>query len=170
METMKAILTRQSIRKYTDKEVSDEIIHKLLEAAMAAPSAKNQRPWQFIVVKDKKILRDLSEVQKYGEMLKEAFCAILVCGDLRLEAAFPGYWVQGCSAATQNILLAAHDLGVGAVWTGVYPREEKVKIFQKTFGMPEQVIPLNFVSLGYPAEKKEKEDRFLQERVHWDLW
>ncbi len=166
---MDAIFKRRSIRKYTDQPVSEEQIEKVIRAGMAAPSAGNQQPWHFIVIDDRNILLDITRFHPYSQMLKEAGCAIVVCGDTSLER-HKGYWVQDCSAATQNMLLAACELGLGSVWLGVYPREDRVEALQKLLGIPENVIPLCIVSLGYPAEQKEPVDRFNPSRIHRNKW
>ena len=169
MEVMKAILTRRSIRQYTAQPVPDEVITDLLRAAMSAPSAGNQQAWQFVVVDDRQILDEIPTIHPYSQMLKQAPVAILVCGDRALETN-KGYWVQDCSAATQNLLLAAHARGLGAVWLGVYPREERVAALREIFGLPEHVVPLALVSVGYPAEEKPAANRYAPARVHRNRW
>lgn len=166
---MNAIFKRRSIRKYTSKPVSDVHIEKILRAGMAAPSAGNQQPWHFIVIDDKKILNEIPKFHPYSNMLKEASCAIVVCGDVTLQR-FEGYWVQDCSAATQNMLLMATELGLGSVWLGVYPRKERVEALKDLLKIPENVIPLCIISIGFPAEEKEPNDRFDKTRVHKNVW
>jgi len=169
MEAIDAILTRRSIRRYTDRPVADDAVTLLLRAAMAAPSAQNQQPWQFIVVRDRLLLEKMAEVSQYAKMLRHAQVAVVVCGDLRDERS-PGFWVEDCAAATQNLLLAAHALGLGAVWIGVYPREERVGRLRDLFGPPDDVIPFAVVSIGYPAEDPGPADRFHPDRIHLDKW
>lgn len=169
METMEAILTRRSIRKFKPDAIPDEIIKTLLEAAMSAPSAGNQQPWHFIVIQDRQILDGITQVHPYAQMLKEAPLAIAICGDMEKQI-HEGYWIQDCSAATENLLLAAHDIGLGAVWLGVYPREPRVIGVQQILKLPEFVTPLCIVALGYPAEEKPPAHRYLPERVHKDCW
>jgi len=169
MDTLDAIFTRRSIRKYTDKAVPEELVTNLLKAAMAAPSAGNEQAWQFIVIREREILDAIPKFHPYTAMLKYASIAILVCGDLTLEK-IKGYWVQDCSAATQNLLLAATTLGLGAVWTGVYPLEDRVSGMRKLLHLPEHVIPLSLVPIGFPAEQPGRADRFNAERVHSDTW
>lgn len=167
---MKEILERRSVRRYADKKVSWELIEQLLRAGMAAPSAGNQQPWQFIVVTDKNVLLEIPKVHPYAEMLKDAGAnAIVVCGDLTLER-HKGYWIQDCSAATQNILITAQSLGLGAVWLGVYPVEERVGNLKRLLGIPGDVIPLCVISFGFPAEKKEPADRYDEARIHMNGW
>jgi nitroreductase len=169
MDAMEAILSRRSIRSYTDQPVTDELIIKLLEAGMSAPSASNQQPWQFVIIDDRAILDEIPKFHPYSSMLRKAPLAICVCGDLDLET-MRGYWIQDCSAATQNILVAANALGMGAVWLGVYPVESRVKAVQKLLGLPEHVIPLCFISLGFSAEKKPPANRYNEARVRRNRW
>lgn len=169
MDTIEAIFTRRSIRVYTDQPIPSETIELLLKAAMQAPSAGNQQAWQFVVITDRGQLNSLAEVLPYGKMLPSATLSIVVCGDLALEKS-RGYWVQDCSAATQNILLAAHAQGLGAVWLGAYPREERVRDVRKTLGIPSTVIPLSAIAIGFPAEQKPRTERYNPERVHTDHW
>lgn len=169
MDTMQAILSRRSIRKYTPEPVSDEIIKELLKAAMSAPSAGNEQPWHFIIIKDRDTLNIIPEFHPYAKTLEQAPAAILVCGDLNLERR-KGYWVQDCSAATQNILIAAQAKGLGAVWLGIYPREERVSRLQNLLGIPLHVIPFSIVALGYPAEHKPPANRYKESRLHFERW
>lgn len=166
---MDAILARRSIRKYKEQEVSDEQVKAILQAGMAAPSAGNAQPWQFIVFRDKITMEAVTGFHPYAKMLPEASVAILVCGDLSLEK-FPGFWVQDCSAAIQNMLLKITELGLGAVWLGLYPLEDRVKGAQELFGIPENVKPLCIIPIGYPDEEKEPIDRFTADRVHEERW
>lgn len=166
---MDSILKRRSIRKYKDLKVSDEIVEDLLKAAMAAPSAGNEQPWEFVVLRDKEIMKNITEVHPYSKMLLNSDVAIVVCGDEKKEV-FKGYWVQDCSAATENILLAAQDMGLGAVWLGVYPIVDRVKKIQEILGLPTSVVPLSIVPIGYPDEDKTPEDRFDRTRIHYNGW
>ncbi len=169
METLQAILTRRSIRQYTAQTVADKLVKELLAAAMQAPSAGNQRPWHFVVATERTTLNNLAGVLPNGQMLKTAPLAVAICADLALEK-YPGYWAQDCSAATQNLLLAAHASGLGAVWLGVYPVEERVRNVRRQLDLPEQVVPLCVVSIGYPAETKPPIDRYEESRVHHNQW
>ena len=169
MDAMDAILSRRSIRKYTPEEVPDTVIQELLEAAMAAPSASNQQPWQFMVIRDRRVLDQIPGCHPYSAMVKEATVVILVCGDLKLETS-KGFWAQDCSAATENLLLAAHARGLGAVWLGVYPREDRVKGLRKLLNLPDHVVPLALVPVGFPAEKKPRAGRYNAARVHYNQW
>jgi nitroreductase len=169
MDLIEAILSRRSIRNYTEQPVADEVIEDLLKAAMSAPSAHNQQPWQFIVIRDRNKLNEIPKFHPYAEMLKSAPLAILVCGDEKALSA-PDYWTQDCAAATQNILLAAHALGLGAVWLGVYPGKSRVQELKKLFALPDHITPFALVSVGYPAEKKSAANRYDPDRVHYDQW
>lgn len=169
MDAIQAVMSRRSIRRYTQQEVSEDIVRQLLEAAMNAPSAGNEQPWQFVVIRQRRILDAIPSIHPYSHMLKEAALGIVVCGDLSLEV-YKGFWVQDCSAATQNILIAANALGLGAVWLGFYPFEDRVAGLKRILSLPEQVIPLSMVSIGWPGERKSPAKRFRQERVHFDVW
>lgn len=169
MDVFEAIHHRRSIRKYTDAPVSEAVVETILKAAMSAPSAGNAQPWRFVVITDRKILNRVPDVHPYASMARQAQVGILVCGDLRLEK-YPGNWIADCSAATQNLLLAACAEGLGAVWTGVYPQEDRIKGFQKLLNLPEQVVPLAFVPMGHPDQRLPPEDRFRKDRVHRNGW
>jgi nitroreductase len=169
MDALTAIKTRRSIRKYKNKPVPDEVIDQLLEAGMMAPSAGNEQPWHFIVVKDRAILDKVPTVHPYSKMITQATVAILVCGDIRMER-HTGFWVQDCSAATQNILLAAHALGLASVWLGVYPAGDRIAGISELFGLPEYVYPLSLLPIGYPDEEKLQPERFDKSRVRIDKW
>jgi nitroreductase len=169
MEALQAILSRRSIRLYTSEPVKAELVDELLHAAMSAPSAGNQQPWQFVIITERQKLDVIPTFHPYAGMVKLAPVAILVCGDTRLDKN-KGYWVQDCSAATQNLLLAAHAHGLGAVWVGVYPREERMKDFRKLLGIPEEVIPFALIPLGYPAEAKPPSNRYDLSRIHTNTY
>jgi nitroreductase len=169
MDAMQVILSRRSIRHYTNQTITTEVIQQLLEAAMSAPSAGNEQAWQFVVITDHTVLDAIHEFHPHSDMLAEAAAAILVCGDMHLDKR-GGYWVQDCSAATENILLAAHALGLGAVWMGVYPREDRVLNMKKVLALPDEITPLALVALGYPAEQLPPSQRFNPERVHHNRW
>jgi len=169
MDVYEAIYGRRSIRGYTSQPISEDVVQELLKAAMAAPSAGNEQPWQFVVISDRQTLDAIPEYHEYASMLKHAPMAIVVCGDERLEK-YKGLWVQDCSAATQNLLLAAHGSGLGAVWLGVHPAEDRVARTRELLGLPREVIPLAIVALGYPAEEKGPADRFDASRIHRNRW
>jgi nitroreductase len=169
MEAFEAILSRRSIRKYLPTPVSEHDIHQLLDAAMNAPSSSNGQPWHFVVVSDRKLLDEIPRFHAYSGMLKEAPLAVVVCGDTSLEKT-KGVWVQDCSAATQNLLLAARALGLGSVWLGVYPLEERMAGVRALLGLPDRIIPLAIIAVGHPAESKPPANRFNPERVHRNKW
>ena len=171
MDALEAILSRRSIRRYTDQPVSAEQIDTLLQAAMAAPSANNEQPWHFIIIQDRQILEEITRVHPYAQMLKDAPLGVCVCADRELEKGEPvGYWVQDCSAATENILLAAHALGLGACWLGIHPRPEREKSLSKLLNLPDRVAPFCVIAIGQPAEVKTPAKRYTSERVHHDQW
>jgi len=163
------IYKRRSIRKYEKKDVSDDLVEEVIKAAMYAPSACNQRPWHFIVVRDERTRREIARIHRYADMAIEAPVVIVVCADPLLEKC-KGFWVQDCSAATENLLLRATELGLGSVWCGVYPNQERIEKFSELLGLPKHVIPFSLVCLGYPAEQPQPEDRFEIEKIHREKW
>ncbi len=169
MEAIECILTRRSIRRYKKDPIPKELIEELLTCAMAAPSARNEQPWHFVVIEDRSLLDAIPKFHPYSQMLREAPLAILVCGDIKL-VNHEGYLVQDCSAATQNLLLAAHAKGLGAVWLGVYPRDERIEGIKRLLSIPKNIIPIALIALGYPAEEKKPENRSKPERVHYNRW
>ncbi len=169
METLEAIRTRRSIRKFISAAIPDELINKLLEAAMYAPSARDTQPWHFIVVTQKDTLHKIPRIHPHANMVYEVPLAILICGDIFIES-IPEYLAVNCSAATQNLLLAAHDLGLGGVWLGLYPRKERMEPMVKLFELPENIIPISLVAIGLPNEVHETPERFKQSRIHFNRW
>jgi len=169
MEIIDCIMTRRSIRKYRQKEIPDAKLRTMLECAMMAPSAGNSQPWQFVVIRDKEILRKLATIHPYATMAGQAGLAILVCGDESKER-FSGFFPQDCAAASQNILLSAHGLGLGAVWAGIYPENGRVMAFQEEFHLPKGIIPFSLILVGFPDETKDSQNRFDPGRVHLDSW
>jgi nitroreductase len=165
------IFGRRCVRVYSPGEVSEAAVTQLLEAAMAAPSAMTKDPWRFVVVRDKQMLSKLSSLHPGAAMLSAAATAIVVCGDL--ESAFEhniSYLLQDCSAATENLLLAAHALGLGACWVGVYPGEALITKIKEWLGLPGAVIPVAVVSIGEPGEHLEARTRFNGSYVHAEKW
>ena len=165
MEVKDALLKRRSIRKYLDKEVSDEIIEELLHAAMSGPSACNRRPWIFYVIKDQDKLSELRKASRFSNM--NAPLAIVVVGDLSrsLPLQLKDFWIQDCSAATENILLRATDLGLGSLWCGIYPQKRPVERVKEILGITNSDIPLNIIYIGYGDEEKESRDQYEKNRV-----
>ncbi|BCJ99540.1 nitroreductase family protein [Anaerocolumna chitinilytica] len=167
---MDEIFKRRSIRKFTDEKVDDDKIEKLLRAAMQAPSAANQQPWEFIVVKEKTTLKALSEVSLYAKPTEGSSAAILLLADSQ-NLKVPTAWEQDLGAATQNILLEAVHLNLGAVWMGIATSETAAENIVKLFGLPENIKPFALIAVGYPAEQKnEFVDRYKPERIHYEKW
>jgi nitroreductase len=164
-DAIKHILTRRSIRKYTEDAVENEPITAMLKAAMAAPSAANRKPWHFVVVKKRETLDRMADALQYGKMLVDAPLAIAVCGN---EEVSENYWVQDCSAATENILLAADSLGLGAVWLGVYPIQDRIAAISEILGLSPPILPLNVIAIGHPDEEKEARTQYDEGRVHYE--
>jgi len=169
MDTLQAIRSRRSIRSFTDQSIPPETIEALLRSAMAAPSAGNAQPWLFVVTEDRALLDRIAEIHPYASMAKEAPLSILVCGDPSVER-HKGFWVQDCSAAVQNLLLAAHASGLGAVWCGVHPNEAIVASIRGLFKIPEGISPLALLLIGHPNEAKSPADRFDASWIHRDRW
>ena len=169
MEALEAIKTRRSIRKFKPQDIPREIYRELLEAAMLAPSAGNEQPWQFVAIDDRRILDQIPLICPTAAMCRQSPLAILVCGDSRYER-YPDFWVQDCSAAVENILLAAHALGLGAVWAGVYPMKDRIEGFRRLFALPDEITPFALVALGYPNEKPAPSKRYKEDRVHYNRW
>lgn len=166
------IMTRTSVRSYSDRTVTDEQIDTLLRAAMAAPTAGNKQPWRFVVIRDKESLDYISENFRTMKMMADAQAAVVVCGDT--TSTFKGegvdYWIQDSSAATENLLLAAHAMGLGAVWCGVYPLTERVKSFSELLELPSQILPLNCIAIGYPEGETTPKDKWTPENIHYNKW
>jgi nitroreductase len=164
-----AILARRSIRKYTSEPVTDEDIKKLLEAAMAAPTGGNRKPWHFIIIKERETLDRLAVRHPYGKMLTEAPLCIAVCGDPSLTPLPRNFIPQDCSAATMNILHAAVALGLGAVWIGL-ALDEHYDMARSLLGIPEDIVPHNLIAIGHPEEQKEPRTQYDETRVHSEKW
>ena len=167
------IMTRKSVRKFIDKEIEDEKIKTMLSAAMAAPSAVNKQPWDFIIVNDRKLLDKLGDEMPYAKMLYQAKLAIIVCGNLdkSLDGYEQEFWIQDCSNASMNILLAAHAQGLGAVWTAVYNDESRIEKVRNILELPDKIIPLNIIPIGYPEVVNTKENsRYDVNNVHINKW
>ena len=170
MELYSGLVSRRSIRKYTGEQIDDDVIISIVKAGMYAPSANNTRPWHFIIVNDRDMLERIMKVHPYSSMLAKASHAIVICGDETLQNG-PGYYPLDCSASTQNILLAAHALGYGAVWLGVEPRIERKKAISEIFGLPPHVHPVSIVSIGIPVKIPEKiPKRFEPEKIRKNHW
>jgi nitroreductase len=167
---LEIINSRQSVRAWTDKKVPTSLVKKIIEAGMNAPSAGNQQSWQFVVVNEKDLLERIAAIHPSGVFTRMAPCAILVCGDTRLEK-YKGLWVEDCSAAIENMLLAMHALKLGGVWTGIYPLKNRITSFTRLFKLPKGVVPLALVPFGYPAVPlKKRPSRYKNTRVHFNSW
>ena len=169
MNVLDAILSRRSIRKYDSQPVAIDEIEDLIRYAMYAPSAVNTQPWHFIIIDDKNVLEEIMKFHPHAGMLAHAAAAVLICGDENL-AHTPAYWPVDCSAATQNFLLAAHGKGLGAVWLGIYPREERIKAMKTLIDLPAHVHPFSLISLGHTSDTKKIPERFKPERIHRNKW
>ncbi|HAX72331.1 MAG TPA: nitroreductase family protein [Firmicutes bacterium] len=166
---MNVIFNRKSIRKYTDDRVSEEQVELLLRAAMAAPSAGNKQPWEFIVIRNQELFAPMESSSLNRVPLKTANVSIVVLGNTNLEK-HKGYWIEDCSAATQNILLQAEDLGLGAVWMGIYPVEDRVQALTKILDLPPHIQPLAIVAIGYPAEDRKASERFNPAKIYYERY
>jgi len=166
------IMTRVSVREFTGEKISAEQIDTLLRAAMAAPSAINKQPWAFIVVTDEAVIAQLGEALPYSRCANHPAVAIIPCGDL--SKAIPGemgaFWINDVSAATENLLLAAHAMGLGAVWTGLHPDMNRAGMVQQMLGLPAHIIPLCVVPVGVPAEQPEIKDKYNEANIHYNRW
>jgi nitroreductase len=162
---------RRSIREYQAKLVGDELVTQLLNAAMAAPSACGKDPWRFVVVRKQAMLDAIAVALPSGKMLTRASLGIVVCGDLgAAHAGELSYLLQDCSAAIENLLLAAHAIGLGACWLGVHPRQVRVDALTKLLRLPEKVLPISCVAVGWPGEEKPPRTRYQQSFVHYETW
>ena len=166
-QTLQTILNRKSVRTYTSQEITPDKIDQLLKAGMAAPSSRDRRPWHFIVISEKSVLEGLGDQLKNAAVLKSANKAIIVCGDDQLS---DNCWFLDCAAVTQNILLAAESMGIGAVWTAVYPYEDRAEVVNKAFDLPEHVHALAIIPLGYPQGEHITKDKYDDSRVHYNKW
>ena len=167
----KLILRRKSVRQFSDCSVSDLQITTLLKAAMAAPTAKNGQPWHFVVVEDADMLQHLSERLPYAKMASTAAVAIVVCGDIQVHTGEGApNWMLDCAAATQNLLLVAESMDLGAVWTGCYPYKERINIVKEALGLPDHIVPLNVIPIGGPIGNERTLDKWRPERVHKEKW
>ena len=171
-EAIDNIMTRVSVREFTGEKISAEQIDTLLRAAMAAPSAINRQPWAFIVVTDETLIAQLGEALPYSRCSNHPACAIIPCGDLSkaIEGEMGAFWINDVSAATENLLLAAHAMGLGAVWTGLHPDMKRATMVQQLLGLPEHIIPLCVVPVGVPAEHPAIKDKYIPENIHYNKW
>lgn len=173
MDAIHAIKTRISTRQFSEQAITDEALHTILEAGMSGPSAVNARPWSFIVVRDPEMLSKMADGNgRAADPLRGAALGILVCGDLeRAFKAAPDYWVVDGSIAAQNMILAAHAMGIGSVWLGTWPQENKIAAQRELFQLPEHIVPHSIIAFGYPKEDITKEKLLYEaDRVHFEKW
>ena len=165
-DAIQNLMSRKSVRKYLEKPVEEEKVQILLKAGMAAPTGKDVRPWEFVVVTERSLLDAMAEALPYAKMLKQAPLAIVVCGDTTKSS----YWYLDCSAAAQNILLAAESLGLGAVWTAAYPYEDRMQVVRKYTNLPDNILPLCVIPFGYPATKENPKQKFDEKKIHYNQY
>jgi len=173
MDCIEAILTRRSIRRFSPEPLDDKTIETLLRAGMAAPTALNMQPWEFILVRDKSRLRAISEIIPYGKMLPDANLGMLICGDMHRSPEQKSellFWVLDCAAAAQNVLLAAHGLGLGSVWLGVFPRQERMIKISELFRLPPHIQPHCVLALGHPGEDGVVKNKYDPRKIHREEW
>ncbi len=163
------IQTRFSVRWFTDQEVSDYEVNSLLDAGFCAPSAKNSRPWHFIVIRDRETLKKISEASSYAKMVVRSNLTILICADSSKNPS-EKHLVEDCSAAAQNILLAAHAMELGAVWCGINPKSDFYHTISELMELPEGIIPMMLIPIGYPDESRTQIERFEPKKVHKEKW
>lgn len=168
-DALTVIHSRKSVRKYLDTPVTKKQIETLLRAGMASPTAADKRPWAFVAITDRAVLDTLWYASPNTKMLRQARAAIVVCGDTR-KGLRSDVWVQDCSAASENILLAAEAIGLGAVWCGIYLNPEPTAYVKKVLNLPVEVIPLNIISIGYPTGAEKPKDKWDPSNVHWNGW
>jgi len=168
---LETILTRCSVRHFTGKSVSEDNLEKILRAGMSAPSAVNTQPWAFIVVTKRNLLDLLCDSLPYAKMLDKAGAAVVVCGVPDKDKDYASkFWTMDCCAATENILLAVHSLGLGAVWTAVYPDEKKINAVREILKIPREIVPLNVIPVGVPVGDEKVKDKFKKENIHREVW
>ncbi len=168
-QTMSMILSRKSIRRYAKRSICDEQVMKILQAGMSAPSAFNRRPWCFVIMNDEELLKKIPAFHEYAGMLNEAPVAIVVCGDTS-KTERKEEWIMDCSAAAENMLLAAHEIGLGSVWVGIFPFEKRISKLRDLIRIPNEIIPLCILPIGYPAESKKIEIRYDSTKIHYNHW
>ncbi len=168
-DTLNTIFSRKSVRNMVPGTVGKETLELLIRAGMAAPSAKNTQPWEFIAITGRQTLDALADGLPFAKMLKQAGGAIVVCGDMKNEGGLT-HWAEDCAAATQNILLAAESLGLGAVWTAAFPDEARIATVRANTSIPEHIVPLCVIPIGAPTGTDQPKDKFKPERIHWERW
>lgn len=170
---MTNILQRKSVRSYTDRPVTKSQLDTLVRAAMAAPTGRDMRPWKFIIINDRQAMKSLADQLPYAKMLAEAQAAVVVCGDLSIldkEGKPSTNWMFDCSAATENLLLQAEAMGLGAVWTAAYPYEERLTAVKQALQLPDHIVPLNVIPIGYPKGDTQPKDKYDANNIHYNAW
>ena len=169
---IKTIFERKSVREYSSRKVSKDTLDILIRAAMCAPSAGNRQPWSYVIVTSRQVLNKLASGLPYAKMLTDASAAIIVCG--RPEDGYEGkesqFWILDCATSGENILIAAESIGLGACWTGVFPIKERINFVKTTLGIPDDVVPVNVMPIGYPSGIQLAKDKYKPEKVHWEKW
>lgn len=168
--TVSAIMSRRSIRKFTDEPIEKEVIERLLRAAMQAPSAKNSQPWEFIVVTDPELKAKVAKCSEYGGFTAGAACAIIPLADTTKYPGGQPWWTEDLSAATENILLCLEEEGLGGCWIGIWPEERRVENLRSLFNIPNHLIPFSIIACGHKAAERPFEDRYDEKRVHWNKY
>lgn len=170
-ERLQPIFSRKSVRDYTDEKISKETLELLVRAGMAAPTAKNRQPWAFIAITQKEILREIAKGLPFGKMLENVSSAVVVCGDLsKTDENDLDRWKLDCAAASENILLAAEALNLGAVWVGVYPEQSRIDHLKSVLSLPYYIIPLNIIPVGVPAKEVRPKNKFIASNLKWETW
>ena len=167
---MNPIFKRRSIRKFSDDEVSINQVKNLIKAGMQAPSAFNSQPWEFIIVSDKKDLEAVSKMSRFAKPAKRAQKLIIVLGNTKKFRVVKDMIQQDLSACTQNILLQAVEEGLGAVWLGFYPKEDRVNALREYFNIPDHIIPFSVIAIGYPKDEKDPKSRYDESKIHLDKY
>lgn len=168
---LSVIHDRKSVRSFTDQQVSDEDLITILKAGMAAPSGFDARPWQFIVIKEKNTMKELRKELKYARGLDGSTAAIVICGDMsKVREEAPEFWITDTSAACQNMLLAIEGMGLGGVWSTLYPGVERMAHARKVLHLPEHLMPLCVIPMGYPVGVEQPKDKFDVHTIHWEKW
>ncbi|MGI6428000.1 MAG: nitroreductase family protein [Natronincolaceae bacterium] len=169
MDVLEAINSRRSIRKFTGKPIDEQDLKNIIKAGFQAPSAHGLEPREFVVVRNAKIIEKIVQFHGHAKMLPQAGCGIVVCGDKTKQDVF-GFLISDCSASVQNMLLAVHGLGLGAVWCGIYPREHLIEGMADVLNLPEHIIPVGMVVVGIKDEEKSAIDRYNEGKIHYDRW
>lgn len=165
--TLETIFDRKSVRKYTERPVEKDKLEMLVRAGMAAPSSRDRRPWEFVIITDRNLLDKMADGLPLARMLKDTKQAIIVCGD---TVKSNNAWQLDCSAAAQNVLLAAESMGLGAVWTAAYPYPERIKVVREALQLPDHIVPLTVIPIGYPTGIEKTKDKFNKKQIHYNGW